>query len=179
MTMTWLPILFLILLALILIGLVIAIVITLLFIFPMVRGAVYVPSKDSAIETMIKLAKLKPGKATADLGSGDGRVVLAFARHGAQADGFEINPWLVWKSRRILNKAGFAQKTQIYGQSYWDYDLSQYDVITVYGITYIMEALEKKLRKELKPGAIVISNYFEFPTWKPSKVVRNIRVYQA
>lgn len=169
-------ILFFLLLALF-IGLCIAFGIMLLFIFPMSQGAVYVPSKDSAIETMLKLGKVKKGIKSVDLGSGDGRVVAAFAQAGAQADGYEINPWLVFKARRLLYQLGLGRQTSIKMQSYWNIDLGEYDVISVYGITYIMEGLEKKLRAELRPGTIVVSNYFQFPTWKARRVVNGVRQY--
>lgn len=170
--------LFVILLALF-IGLLVAFAMMLLFIFPMSRGAVYVPSKDLAIQTMIKLGKVKKGTKSVDLGSGDGRVVAAFAQAGAQADGYEINPWLVFKARRLLRSLGVQKQTSIKMQSYWDVDLGEYDVISVYGITYIMEGLEKKLRSELKPGAVVVSNYFQFPTWKAKREEHGVRQYVA
>lgn len=169
-------VLFIILLVL-MIGLLVAFAVMLLFIFPMARGAVYVPSKDQAIQTMIKLGKVKKGTKSVDLGSGDGRVVAAFAQAGAEADGYEINPWLVFKAKRLLRNLGLQSQTNIRMQSYWDVNLGEYDVVSVYGITYIMEGLEKKLRSELKPGAIVVSNYFKFPNWKPTREVNGVRQY--
>jgi len=166
-------------LAALLIALLVAFAMTLLFIFPMAKGAVYVPSKDLAIETMLSLAKVKKNMPTVDLGSGDGRVVAAFAHAGASADGYEINPWLVFKAKRRLSQLGFGKKTRIYLQSYWNVDLSKYQVVTVYGITYIMESLEEKLLSELKPGTLVISNYFTFPTWKKLKTINGIHLYKV
>jgi len=176
---TFFAALLLIILFVILIGLLVAVAVTLLFIFPMARGAVYVPSKDLAIETMIKLAKLKPNKLVADLGAGDGRITKAFAEAGAIAHGYEINPWLVFKGEQALRRAHLTDRAQIFRKSYWEVDLSDYEVITVYGITYIMAALEKKLLKELKPGTLVLSNYFQFPNWKITKTVNGIHVYQV
>jgi len=169
-------VIFLLLIALF-IGLILAFAVTLLFIFPMARGAVYVPSKDQAIATMIKLGKIKKDTKTVDLGSGDGRVVAAFAQAGAQATGFEINPWLVFRSHQLLRRFGLTKKSQILMKSYWDVNLGEYDVVSVYGITYIMESLEEKLRSELKPGSIVVSNYFQFPTWKPRQEMNGVRQY--
>lgn len=159
------------------IGLIVAFAITLLFMFPMARGAVYVPSKDEAIQNMITLAKIKKGTRIAELGSGDGRVVAALTQAGASVDGYEINPWLVFKSRQLLKKLGMHNQSQIFLKSYWDVDMSEYDVVTVYGITYIMEGLEDKLRSELRPGSMVLSNYFEFPNWKPKKKLNGVWQY--
>ena len=176
---TFFSVLLILILVVVLVALIAAFAVTLLFIFPMARGAVYVPSKGLAIETMIKLAKLRPGKLVADLGAGDGRISLAFAEAGAIAHGYEINPWLVFKGERALRQAHLTRQAQIFRKSYWDVDLSDYEVITVYGITYIMAALEKKLLKELKPGTLVLSNYFKFPNWKIQKTVNGIHVYQV
>lgn len=166
-----------IILILLFIGLLVAFAITLLFLFPMANGAVYVPSKDLAIETMIKLGRVTKGKKVVDLGSGDGRVVAALAKTGAEADGYEVNPWLVFKAKQLLRQAGLQDRTQIFMKSYWDVNLAQYDVVTLYGITYIMKGLEKKLQKELRPGAVVLSNYFQFPNWKPVKQANGVYKY--
>jgi precorrin-6B methylase 2 len=159
-------------------GLMAFLVCTLFYIFPMYRGAVYVPSKPEAIDTMLKLAKLKPGMKVTDLGCGDGRVVLAFAEAGAIAHGYEVNPLLVWRAKRAINKAGLGNRAFVHLKSYWDVDLSAFDVVTVYGITYIMESLEEKLIDELRPGAKVLSNYFTFPNWKKSKTLEGIHLYR-
>jgi precorrin-6B methylase 2 len=150
---------------------------TLLFIFPMAQGAVYVPSKPEAIAAMIKLGRVKKGKKVAELGCGDGRVVVALAQTGAEVHGYEINPLLVWRAKRAVARAGLQGKAFIHLQSYWDIDLGEYDVVTVYGITYIMKALEKKLKLDLKKGACVVSNYFTFPTWKKQETVAGVHLY--
>ena len=79
------------LLQLILIFLVIA------FIIPFfTSGLGYAPSTTAIIDRMIKLLNIKPGEKAVDIGSGDGRVVIALAKAGAEAHGYEINPLLVW-----------------------------------------------------------------------------------
>ncbi len=165
-------------LTILLVGLLAFLVCTLFYIFPMFRGAVYVPSKPDAIATMLSLADIKPGMKVGDLGCGDGRVVVAFAQAGAEAHGYEVNPLLVWRAKRAIHKAGLTKKAFIHLRSFWDVDLSDFDVVTVYGITYIMESLEEKLIDELKPKAKVLSNYFTFPNWKKSKTVNGIHVYR-
>ncbi|MBW7944307.1 hypothetical protein H3C70_02830 [Patescibacteria group bacterium] len=146
------------------------------YILPKISGAVYVPTTAEQLEVMVKLAKVKPGERSVDLGSGDGRVVEAFAQAGAVADGLEINPGLVEQSEEYLaeNK---VKGTKIVWQSFWDADLSDYDIITVYGYPSIMKGLGKKLRAELKPGARVISNQFPFPRWQADQEEDSVYLY--
>ena len=67
------------------------------FLLPMFFwGAFFAKTDDVSLQNMIKLAKIKPGDIAVDLGSGDGKIVIAMAKAGAIAYGFEINPFLVW-----------------------------------------------------------------------------------
>jgi ribosomal protein L11 methylase PrmA len=118
------------------------------------------------------------GKRAVDLGSGDGRIVIALARSGFEAHGFELNPLLVAYSRRKIRQAMLQDCAFIHQKSYWDENLSSFDVVVVFGISYIMKKLEKKLVQELRPGSLVASNYFSFPDWKPVHTEHNLLVYK-
>ncbi|CEP77410.1 MAG: methyltransferase domain-containing protein [Defluviitoga tunisiensis] len=142
------------------------------------KGAIYDPSNKEAVKKMVELAQIKPGEKSVDLGSGDGRVVIEFAKKGIQAHGYEINPLLVIISRINIRKAGLKGKAFIHWNNFWKVDLSQYDIITVFQVSFAMDRLEKKLMYELKPGARVISNYWTFPNWRPSKYEKDVYVYE-
>lgn len=144
---------------------------------PAVHGAPFVQTKDTALQTMIELAKVKPTDTAADLGSGDGKIVITLAKKGIETHGYETNPILVFKSRRAIKKAQLEKKAFIHWKSFWKQDLSSYSLIMVYGIPYIMEDLEKKLKKELSFGARIISNTFIFPHWKEDEKKDKIRRY--
>jgi hypothetical protein len=148
------------------------------FIFPQIKGAVYVPSADERIQTMIDLLKLKKGQIMTDLGSGDGRVLIAFAQKGIEAHGYELNPILVRRAKENIRQAGLEKKAFVHWQSFWDVDFSQFDAVTVYGIPYIMKELEKKLWGNLKKGAKIASNAFTFPNWKPKQNKNDVYLYQ-
>lgn len=150
----------------------------LVLLFSVLRGAPYVPSVRGAIEEMLALAGVKEGMRVADLGSGDGRVVMAFARAGAEAHGYEVNPVLAWWSRRRIKKAGLAGQAVIHCRSFWQENFSSFDVIVLYAIPHIMRGLEKKLRRELKPGALVLSNAFTFPNWPPRERRKFVHLYE-
>jgi len=136
---------------------------SLLFLHSIIRGAPYVPVQKHTLEKMIELADIKPGQKAVDLGSGDGRIVIALAKAGAIAYGYEINPILVWWTRRKIVKEGLAGKAFAFRKNIWDEDFSSFDVVTLFGIRKIMKDLSAKLEKELKPGVKIVSYGFAFP----------------
>ncbi|MBI4139180.1 class I SAM-dependent methyltransferase [Candidatus Uhrbacteria bacterium] len=141
-------------------------------------GAPYVPTSHATVDQMVKLALEKNPRTTADIGAGDGRIVIALARKGIEAHGYEINPALVWLARRNIRKAGLEGKAKIFLKDLWRVDFGSYDVVTVFGITQIMQKLEQKLRRELRPGARVVSHIFRFPNWECLKRNGEVHVYE-
>lgn len=155
----------------------IVIVVDLIFLIPTIHGAIYYPSSDPQIATMLDLAQIKKGERAVDIGSGDGRIVRALARAGAHAHGYELNPFLVfwsWWQERALPK---SQRGHHHLANLWFTSFASFDVVILFGMTYIMKDLEKKLLRELKPGTRVVSNSFPFPNWKPVRRVGNIYLY--
>src|SRR5581483_7245070 len=118
---------------------------------PIVHGAVYFPTSPKRVGMMLALAEVRAGETVVDLGSGDGRILIACAERGAVAVGYEVNPWLVWRSRRAIRRAGVGKLATVRWESFWRADLARYDVVMLYGITYIMRDLEKKFARELRP----------------------------
>ena len=134
------------------------------------------------VEAMIALADITPLDSIADLGSGDGRIVIAFAQKGIVAHGFELNRTLLEKSQQEIDKLALQKKLQkenavIYAKDFWQENLSRYSIITMYPMPDIMDALERKLQEELRPEARVLLNYYSFPNWKEEKKQDNIYVY--
>jgi len=139
-------------------------------IFPVLfKGAIYLPTQKRTVKKMIELANIKPGEIAVDLGSGDGRLVIALARAGAEAYGYEINPLLVLLARLNIRKAGLKGKAFIRFKNFWKEDFSQFDIVTIFGIGYVMEPLKQKLEKELKIGTRIVSNAFPVPGWQHEK----------
>lgn len=135
----------------------------------------FVTTAADSVKTVVELADIELGEKVVDLGSGDGRMVLAFTRAGAQVTGYEIKEPLVIKSRIKLKEAGFS--SDIRHESFWDVDLSPFSIVYVYGMQSILGRLEKKLEKELYPGTKVISNIFRFPHWKVKKEKNHVHLY--
>ncbi len=125
----------------------------------------FVPSLDERTETMFKFITVKPGQKTLDLGAGDGRIVIAMAKKGAEAYGIEIRQKYARKAKANIALENLSHTAFIKEGDFWVEDLSVYDIITIYGMQVIMNDLERKLTNELRPGAIVISNGFPIPTW--------------
>jgi len=152
-------------------------------------GPVFIPTKDEDLETMMTLAGIKTGEKVADLGSGNGKIVMALAQQGFDAHGFENSPSLVvssrWRIKRLDAKrkgvdqtASGPKRPQIHWQDFWHADLSKFDVIMMYTSQDTMDRLEKHIQQQLKPGARVVSNTFQFPTWKETKQKGKIFLYK-
>lgn len=146
---------------------------------PFIFGAPFEPSRKRAVEKMLKLADIKKGDKMADLGSGEGRLVIEFAKKGAEAHGFEINPALVLLSKRKIATRKLNGKAFIHLKNFWKVDLSKFDIITLFQINYVMPKLEEKILKEMKKGSKIVSNTWKFPNLKPKKSIGDIYLYEV
>lgn len=131
-----------------------------------ITGAPFVPSTSDVADTMIRMAGLSKGDTVYDLGSGDGRLLFLAAARGANAVGFEINPFLVIFTRIKARMYQYGNCIRVYCRNFWLEDVSGADVVFIYLIPWRMERLRKKLERELKPGSLVVSNSFIFRGWK-------------
>ena len=146
----------------------------------MKRGAPYLPTFGNKMDVMFGIirAHMKQQRAKntkplkfVDLGSGDGRVVFRAAREGIfnESVGYEINPTLhIFACLRKMATPKYWSNTKFRMGDLWRTDLSRYDVVAVYGLSPIMDRLGSKLKDELRPGSIVISNVFSIPGWRAS-----------
>lgn len=138
----------------------------------------YVPSSKEKVEIMIKLASITDGIKAADLGSGDGRIVVALAKAGAYAYGFELEENRVILSQENIKREKLDDKAFIHHKNFFDINFAPYDVVTIYGLSGVMEKLEEKFLDELRPGSKVVSNTFIFPTWHPIGEEKGVYLYQ-
>ncbi len=148
-------------------------------ILALIMGAPLVPSKFKVAKRMVELLQLKSGQTLFDLGSGDGRVLIAASKKGQKSVGIEINPYMWMLSSIFIFMTGQQSRVKVYLGNYWNRDLSQAEGIIVYGLPQIMNRLSEKLRKELKPGTKIVSNSFQIPALKLQKqeVVDGTRIY--
>jgi len=157
----------------------ILLVIALIWFSGFIFGAPFEPSNNQALRKMIEFSKVKKGDKVAELGSGNGKIAIAFAKKGAIVHGFEINPFLVLLSRRKIRNLGLESRVKIYWKNFWKQDLSKFDIITVFQIGNFMPKLERKLKKELTKGTRIVSNTWKFPNWRPKKVENDVYLYEA
>jgi len=132
----------------------------------------FVPSPQEVVEKMIDLAGVKKGDVVYDLGSGDGRIVIAAAQKGARAIGFEIDGDLLKKSQENIRAAGVQDSAEIRQQDILTVDLSPASVVTMYLLPDVNMKLRPNLLNQLKPGSRVVSHSFDMGDWKPDKVER-------
>lgn len=147
------------------------------FFVPVFNGAIYLPTSIDRVKRMLDLSELKAGQTLIDLGSGDGRILIEAVQRGAMAMGYEINPILVYLTKRKIKKLNLNNRAQIFWKNFWQVDLIDADVITVFGAPTIMAKLEKKFLKELKSGAKICSYVFPLPNLKVLKKEEGIFIY--
>ncbi len=129
--------------------------------------APYVPTVEDDVELMLDVAGVRPGDYVIDLGSGDGRIVIAAAARGAFAHGVEIEPELVELARRNARRAGVDGRTAFVEGDIFEADIGAASVVTLYLFPDANLALRPKLLAELAPGTRVVSNSFDMGEWTP------------
>ena len=141
----------------------------------------YVPTPDAVVSAMLDVAQVTPADVVYDLGSGDGRIVIEAARkYGARAVGVELDPELNKTAMKNAQKAGVAGKVSFVRADFFKTDLSEATVVTLFLSPNINARLQPKLRRELKPGARIVSHRFPMPPeWKPDRelTVKGARVF--
>jgi len=131
----------------------------------------YAATPESVVSAMLSMANVGPGDYMVDLGSGDGRMVIAAAKRGANALGVDIDAKLVKLANQYAERDGVATRAVFREQDIFDTDLAQASVITVYLLPAIMDRIATKLRKELKAGARVVTHDFPLPGWRSERVM--------
>jgi hypothetical protein len=134
------------------------------------KDVIWVPTPDELVSAMLDLAKVNSSDILMDLGSGDGRIVIAAAKRGVHATGIEYNPSMVELSRRNAEKAGVSDKATFLNADLFATDFSKATVITM----YLLPNLNLKLRPtilELKPGTRVVSHAFSMGEWEADQTV--------
>jgi SAM-dependent methyltransferase len=137
----------------------------------------FITTPDEVVERMLRLAGTGPGDTVVDLGSGDGRIVIAAARlFGARGIGIELDGRLVEKSRDNARLADVAERVSFIEGDVLATDISQASVVTVYLLPFLIDKLQPRFL-EMKPGTRVVSHAFGMVGWKPDRA-ESIRLTQ-
>ena len=135
------------------------------------KDAVWVPTHQTVVEKMLDVAKVTAGDLVVDLGSGDGRSVIAAAKRGAKAVGFEYNADMVDLSRKLATEAGVADKATFVQGDMYQADFSDATVLALFLLPANLEKLKDKILA-LKPGTRMVVNTFTVPDWEPDERTR-------
>ena len=130
------------------------------------KDVVWVPSPPDMVNKMMELGQVTPNDFVIDLGSGDGRNVIAAAKLGARALGVEFNPDMVALSRRLAQEAGVADKAQFVEADMYEYDISKATVMALFLLPVNMNRLAPKFFN-LAPGSRIVANTFGIEGWEP------------
>ena len=125
------------------------------------------------VNEMLRLANVTAGDVIYDLGSGDGRILIAAARdRGARGVGLEIDPALVAQSTERAQRLGLADRLSFRQQDLFEADLTPATVVTLYLSPDLNRRLRPKLLSELRPGARIVSHSFDMGDWVPSRTLQ-------
>ena len=134
---------------------------------------IYVPTPPEVVAAMLKVAKVGPGDIVYDLGSGDGRIVIAAIRDfGAlRGTGIDIDPVRIKEANENAERARLTDRVRFLNQDLFETDLREATVVTLYLLPWLNLKLRPKLLAELKPGSRIVSHSFDMGDWKPEQTL--------
>ena len=144
--------------------------------FVLLFGAPYLPTMKKQVKAAIKLAGLKPGQTILELGSGDGRVLIAAAQAGLNAVGYELNPLLFLYS--YVRTRRYHKQIKVVFGNFWHQSWPKCDAIYVFLLPRLMSKLDRKIRAEGLAKVIVISFAFKFSELTPVNEEQGIFAYR-
>ncbi len=140
---------------------------------PSKNAGPYVPSPQSVVSDMLKVAEVGPDDFIIDLGSGDGRIVLTAAKvFGASGFGVDIQNQLVKEANEAAKIQGVADRVKFVNQDLFKTDISKATVLTMYLLPNTVNMLREKLLAELRPGTRILSHDYPLSGWIPEKYVQ-------
>lgn len=135
----------------------------------------YVPTPDNVVERMLDLTDVESSDYVIDLGSGDGRIVIAAAKRGANGHGIDLDPERIAEARENASSEGVDDQIMFMEGDIFETDFSEASVITMYLLPSVNKKLRPELINKLQPGTQVVSHSFDMGSWKADKkvVVKN------
>jgi ubiquinone/menaquinone biosynthesis C-methylase UbiE len=133
--------------------------------------APFVQTPLEVAKKMLELSGLKQNELLYDLGCGDGRLIILAAKDvGAKSKGIDLREDLIERAKTEVKRLNLEDKVTIIRANFFEVDISDADVVTLYLTSSANERLRPKFEKELKKGCRVISHDFKVPGWKPEGV---------
>ncbi|KAH8369434.1 hypothetical protein KR009_010817 [Drosophila setifemur] len=135
----------------------------------------YVPATTEQIQNVLSFLPKNAAGNLLDIGSGDGRIVVAAAHHNRalKTDGVELNPWLVYYSRLAALRHGVSRQASFFRRDLWKFDIKNYNIVVIFGVEQMMQDLEHKLIAECSHNAQIIACRFPLPNLQPAKIIED------
>ncbi len=141
----------------------------------LIFGAPYLPTMKPQVDAALKLANLKPGDTILELGSGDGKVLIAAAKQGINSVGYELNPLLVVLS--WLRTRKYRKNVKIIWGNFFTKEWPNHQAIFTFLLPRLMLKLDKKVIQSKHKPVKLISFAFEIPNRKPIKIDQGVYLY--
>lgn len=132
------------------------------------KDVVWVPTPDALVEKMLDMAEVTPQDLVVDLGSGDGRTVIAAAKRGVPAVGVEYNENMVALARRRAAEAGVSDLAVFVQGDMFEADVSKASVLALFLLTENLDELAPKFL-DMAPGSRIVLNYYKVSGWEPDR----------
>jgi SAM-dependent methyltransferase len=132
---------------------------------------IYVPTRQTVVDAMLNVVKVKAGDVVYDLGCGDGRIVVSAAKLGARGIGIDIDPQRVAEANENVQRNGVGDRVKILNQDLFTTNFSDASVVALYLLPSLNLRLRPILWKTLKPGTRIVSHDFDMGDWKPEQTL--------
>lgn len=133
----------------------------------------FAATPHAVAEAMLSLARVSPRDVVYDLGSGDGRIVIIAAqKYGARGVGIELDRRLVAMSRQVAREGAVSDRVTFVEGDLFATDISPATVVTLWLSSTVNARLEPKLKRELRPGARIVSHQFPIGNWAPAATIK-------
>jgi len=133
------------------------------------KDVIWVPTPPTLVEKMLDMAAVTPRDFVMDLGSGDGRNIIAAAKRGARAVGVEFDPHLVQVSRRRATEEGVGERASFIQGDMFEADISQATVLALFLLPDNLLQLKPKFER-LRPGTRIVTNGYQIAGWDATEV---------
>lgn len=132
---------------------------------------IYVPTRQTVVDAMLKVANVKAGDMLYDLGCGDGRIPVTAAKLGARAVCIDIDPRRIAEANENVKKNSVGDRVRVLNQDLFTTDISEATVVSLYLLPSLNLKLRPTLWKTLKPGTRIVSHDFDMGDWKPEQTL--------
>jgi 2-polyprenyl-3-methyl-5-hydroxy-6-metoxy-1,4-benzoquinol methylase len=132
---------------------------------------IYVPTRQTVVDAMLKVANVKSGDVLYDLGCGDGRIPVTAAKLGARAVCIDIDPRRIAEANENVKKNSVGDRVRVLNQDLFTTDISEATVVSLYLLPALNRTLRPTLWKTLKPGTRIVSHDFDMGDWKPEQTL--------